>query len=339
MFYLIRNISVNINSLEEINFNKINEIIEIKKKLEASPSGGIKYAISVNNKQNQFLLDNHLKETLQLNKENLSKNLGKNLIVYGISHFKLGGNGEDDVRQINNKINEQIKLMKLLNEGKIDDYLNEAFNLRYIDVSEPMDKAKLINIYKRIKINNQIKRINANVGYSEGKFLYNIVSNNKPKKTLEVGFANGISALYILMGYEDTNLISVDPFQTTQWKSNGVNLMKEFNFSSRHRLIEKKNYVALPEILKHNENTYDFIFIDGWHTFDYTLLDFFYADLLLKIGGIIVIDDALHKGVAKCVKYINTNYKHFKRINSPKTFAAYKKISNDKRDWDFHKEF
>jgi hypothetical protein len=27
------------------------------------------------------------------------------------------------------------------------------------------------------------------------------------------------------------------------------------------------------------------VFVDGWHTFDYTLLDLFFADLLTEVGG------------------------------------------------------
>ena len=50
----------------------------------------------------------------------------------------------------------------------------------------------------------------------------------------------------------------------------------------------------MPKFL--NMKPFDFIFIDGWHTFDYTLVDMFYADRLLRIGGYLLIDDALHSG-------------------------------------------
>jgi len=31
----------------------------------------------------------------------------------------------------------------------------------------------------------------------------------------------------------------------------------------------------------------DFAFVDGWHTFDYTLIDFFYIDKILRSGGLV----------------------------------------------------
>ena len=57
-------------------------------------------------------------------------------------------------------------------------------------------------------------------------------------------------------------------------------LLKSSKLHKRHMLIEKKSYEAMPELLKKGEENYDFIFIDGWHTFDYTLVDFFYSDKL-----------------------------------------------------------
>ena len=86
---------------------------------------------------------------------------------------------------------------------------------------------------------------------------------------------------------------------------------------------------------------FDLIFIDGFHTFDYTLVDLFYAILLCRIGGIIVIDDIKHAGVAQLIKYVDSNYKCLKRItNTPtNTMATYMKISDDERKWNFHINF
>ena len=149
--------------------------------------------------------------------------------------------------------------------------------------------------------------------------------------------AFGISSLYILQN-KNTNLLSIDPFQSTQWNNSGIEIIKNFKFENRHKLIEEKSYIALPELLK-KEEKYDFIFIDGFHTFDYTLIDFFYSDKLLKINGIIIIDDILHNGVKKCINYINTNYEFYKIIHSPITIGCYQKIKEDERKWNFHKDF
>ena len=116
----------------------------------------------------------------------------------------------------------------------------------------------------------------------------------------------------------------------------GIKLLQYVKLNKRHNLIEELSYIGLPKLLNKNKS-YDFIFIDGWHTFDYTLLDFFYADKLLKLGGI--IDDVLHKGVNKCIKYVETNYKNYKKIETSKTQAGYIKIGEDKREWYNHVNF
>jgi predicted O-methyltransferase YrrM len=190
----------------------------------------------------------------------------------------------------------------------------------------------------RIKINNnnKSKKITSAIRYEEGNYIYESIKKYNCKKCLEIGFANGISAVYILKNKE-TNLISIDPFQSTQWNNEGNKLVKKLKLNKRHKCIEKKSYEALPELLKKEGNsTFDFIFIDGWHTFDYTLVDFFYANLLLKVGGIIIIDDALHAGVSDCVKYLNKNYNFYNKLSSPVTVASYKKIKEDNREWNFH---
>ena len=59
-------------------------------------------------------------------------------------------------------------------------------------------------------------------------------------------------------------------------------------------------------MLETKEAQFDFIFIDGWHTFDHTLLDCFYATRLLKVGGILVVDDVSFPSVRRVVDYFKT---------------------------------
>lgn len=50
--------------------------------------------------------------------------------------------------------------------------------------------------------------------------------------------------------------------------------------------IEQKSFLAMPRLLQAGRK-FDFCFVDGMHLFDYTLIDLFYADLLVRVGGII----------------------------------------------------
>lgn len=129
-------------------------------------------------------------------------------------------------------------------------------------------------------------------------------------------------------------------FQKSQWDNQALKFIKHLGYDKNHSLIEKKSHVALPEMLeKYGEDSFDFSFIDGDHKFDVTLLDFYYSSLMVRIGGTIIIDDALHAGVSKCIKFIDTNMSNFKKLESPNTIAVYKKIGEDKREWFYHKNF
>ena len=181
---------------------------------------------------------------------------------------------------------------------------------------------------------------------------------HKLNSVLEVGLAYGISGLFIGLAlknlHTDTEYIAFDPNQKTQWKSIGLENVKRVGYNQL-QLIQKPSYIGLPELLnkklkddKWNQNKgyeqkykkYKLAFIDGWHTFDYTLLDFFYCDLLLEIGGYMIIDDATFEALIELKKYIDTNYSHYKVIKTNLTnFLVYKKIKNDSRSWDFHIEF
>jgi hypothetical protein len=78
------------------------------------------------------------------------------------------------------------------------------------------------------------------------------------------------------------------------------------------------------------------------HLCDYTLVDMFYADLLLRVGGVILLDDIRHKGVAAAFSYISSNYTHLaleKTTVCSDTLATFVKLSTDARSWDFHRPF
>lgn len=150
-------------------------------------------------------------------------------------------------------------------------------------------------------------RLHSEISAREGKFLYDHVKALKGvQKTLEVGCAYGISALHICEALKDhpgSKHFMIDPFQSKGWENAGVHALRRAGFAN-FELIEELSEIALPALLKEHEGTFDFIFIDGWHTFDHTLLDCFYATRLLKVGGVLVVDDYDSAPIAKVVKYL-----------------------------------
>jgi predicted O-methyltransferase YrrM len=268
----------------------------------------------------------------------------------------------DNLKKYLNYIFESyIKLYKLVLKKDEEKIFNEAFNFYTSFAKDTFikehDKSGVYHDFLQkffietsrrifIKNNNNNKnkevKIHSAIKKEEGHSIQSIIKKYKLEKCLEIGMAFGISAFYILTTNKDISLTSIDPFQKDpkQWNSSGLKLIKKLKLNNRHHFIEDLSYISLPKLLNtYGKNYFDFIFIDGWHTFDYTLIDFFYADKLLRKDGIILIDDALHEGVKKFVRYIETNYKNYTKIETIKTQAGFMKMEEDSREWFFHSGF
>ncbi len=150
--------------------------------------------------------------------------------------------------------------------------------------------------------------LQASVDPEEGGLLHRVVAGDSAVvRTLEVGCAYGLSSLHIcdaLRGRPGASHTIIDPFQHTQWDGVGVGNLRRAGFDF-FRLIEKRSEFALPEVLADDgEGKYDFVFVDGWHTLDHTLLDCFYATRLLRVGGYLLIDDIVIPPVRRTADYL-----------------------------------
>lgn len=143
-----------------------------------------------------------------------------------------------------------------------------------------------------------------------GILLQKIIRDLKPKISLEVGLGFGISTLYILESMHDTNgqkLIGIDPAQFDKhWRGGGLYNIRRAGYGSLYEFHENTSQQILPKLAE-NGQLIDFAFIDGWHTFDHTLIDFFYIDQMLNIGGIVVFDDVGYPSIRRVCEFIITN--------------------------------
>lgn len=154
---------------------------------------------------------------------------------------------------------------------------------------------------------------------NEVTFIERLISDFKCNQSLEVGCAMGISALAICEAIAKNKPGSfhtiIDPYQSTDWKNIGIYQLQRAGFTN-FQLIEKPSEFALPQLVQENHKI-DFAFIDGWHTFDHTLIDFFYINRLLRPGGILVVDDVQMPAVKKVMRMVHT-YPCYRFIDSVK---------------------
>lgn len=165
-------------------------------------------------------------------------------------------------------------------------------------------------------------QLHSSISASEGQFLQKLVRELDPTVSLEVGLAYGISALYIcdaLNARDGTQHIAIDPNQTgaidpnehrtsrgDSWGGIGMANLRRAGYGAIVRLIEAPSYRALAE-LEVSGQRIDFAFIDGWHTFDFTLVDLFFIDRMLNVGGVVAFDDASWPAIRKVCRFVRTN--------------------------------
>lgn len=151
---------------------------------------------------------------------------------------------------------------------------------------------------------------NSFIPRDECELVYDVIARGGAKRAIEVGLAYGVSTLCIADGLHrngpDSRLVSIDSHQTASWQRAGVHLVERAGYGSMLTVIEEPSQIVLPRLVAEGER-FDFGFIDGWHTFDHTLIDFFFIDQMLETGGFIVFDDVGYPAINAVVRFILAN--------------------------------
>jgi hypothetical protein len=152
--------------------------------------------------------------------------------------------------------------------------------------------------------------LRGNISREFATALTAMVRREKPALCIEIGMAFGISTLAILEGLsEGGRLISIDPFQNSDFDGFGLDLVARTDRAAQHELIEAPDYFALPRLLKDGRRP-NFAYIDGMHTFDYVLLDGFYVDKLLPVGGIAAFNDCGFRSIHKYLRFFRRHRRY-----------------------------
>jgi len=119
--------------------------------------------------------------------------------------------------------------------------------------------------------------------------------------------AYGVSALAILGANDDVHLVSIDPFQREHYADRGCRAIEAAGMADRHELVAGFDYAELPRLLADGLRL-QFAYIDGYHTFDHTLLDFFYVNRMLDVGGVVAFNDCAMPAVHRVCGFVASHY-------------------------------
>ena len=191
------------------------------------------------------------------------------------------------------------------------------------------------------------KPSNAPIEEETALLLARLTRELDARRTIETGMAAGHSAVAIASVHAergDGHHTCVDPYQTAQWKSAGLDLCEAAGVLDRVELIEEPSEFALPRLAGEGAR-FDLAFVDGLHLFDHVLVDFFYFDRMLEVGGVVVFHDTWMPAVQKVVGYVVANRAYERHggrtaeLERESNVSVLRKTAVDDRDWFFDEPF
>jgi predicted O-methyltransferase YrrM len=164
-------------------------------------------------------------------------------------------------------------------------------------------------------------QVTGTISLPEAAYIRQLIIENEFRTCLETGVAYGASTVAIcsaLSALEQSGKAvrhyGADPCQRDVYGGAAIAALKECGLEHIFELCETPSHLALPKLLERGVSV-DFAFIDGMHTFDYTLIDLFFCDKLLRPGGILCVHDMNLPSKKKAINYL-TRYRSYVRLKA-----------------------
>jgi predicted O-methyltransferase YrrM len=172
----------------------------------------------------------------------------------------------------------------------------------------------------------RVVAVHSHIPRDECELLYRQVAATRATEAIEVGMGFGISALCLC------DALSKAPSQTAKrphlviidlenWGPGiGLQQVRSAGFGDMVEFHHGASQAVLPQLAAKGYRV-QFAFIDGRHTFDHALIDFFYVDQLMENGGVVVFDDVGFQAINAVVRFVlaNRNYELVETLEYPRT--------------------
>ncbi len=219
-----------------------------------------------------------------------------------------------------NIIPKEIDKFNNLRKEKLEYFLNEILQI----VSKTNEYLEGNSFYEHQTFNR------TDSFYNKQFNLFQIGSLNHIKNLCEIGFNAGHSALLFLIGRESEEKLNYTVFDINhhQYTMPCIEFISSKSANVDFNYIIGDSTQTMPEWIANNpsvKETYDLIHIDGGHEDIHIKNDFINSDLLVKSGGIIIIDDTDNENINNYVNnYINSG--KYKEIFILPTFGYQHRI-------------
>jgi predicted O-methyltransferase YrrM len=159
--------------------------------------------------------------------------------------------------------------------------------------------------------------VGANISSENSEALYRFLLQRRPTLVVEVGMAYGVSTLTILSALQANgvgHLISIDPY--IGWPTGRIVALHQISRAGLSHLHEHRHacsHESLPKLLAEGQRP-DVVYIDGNHNFDYAFTDFFFADKLLPVSGVVAFNDSGWRSVFKVIRFLK-RYRKYRELD------------------------
>ncbi len=169
---------------------------------------------------------------------------------------------------------------------------------------------KVLKSQEITDLNGKVHKFRGGISEEEALVLARVVQDTDAKISIETGLAYGASAITMCAEankrHSDNIHYAVDPNQLDEYGGAAIALIKEAGLQDHLVHLNGASHEKLPELIEQKVQI-DCAFVDGWHTFDYTMIDFFLIDKMLKEGGLIAFHDMYGRSKQKVLRYILTH--------------------------------
>ena len=143
---------------------------------------------------------------------------------------------------------------------------------------------------------------------AQGEALRDLAIAEGAERTIEVGLALGMSALFLCQAVlpRGGRHVAIDPFQRESWNGAGLRTLREAGVENLVEVIEEESQLALPRLVSEGRE-FDLAFVDGDHRFEGVFLDLYFMTRLVRPGGLVVVDDMWMPAVRTAVAYVERN--------------------------------
>ena len=231
-------------------------------------------------------------------------------------------------KMYDNKIPDDV--IKIIKED------NKISILKYDELYNENQIPWIIDIFDKT-IKNETKLLD--LPFEDLKYINKLIYKNKLTKILCTSLNNGIVAFFITLALKKINiedniknsiLITINKNRNEKKEKIIIDNLKKIKTNNYFKLINKNIDIGIQELIKKYGNySFDLIYINNFTTYDDSLINIYFASLLLKKKGALIIKFGETPVIQKIAKYLDDNYLFIKKkIN--KNILIYEKLNKKK---------